>query len=146
MVSGVGSIAAERGITVRIDGGPAIIEGDPHRLRELISNLLLNAVQYSFPGGTVTCSISAADGGTRLEVADNGPGIDPGDLPHVFERFYRANKARSRAAGGAGLGLAISKWIAESHGGRIRCESNNGRGTRFTVELPAQQAGAAVER
>lgn len=130
------SIATARGISIRLDGALAIVQGDPDRLRELISNLVLNAVQYSSPGGTVRCSISTAGGMTRLEVADSGPGIDPQDLPHVFERFYRANKTRSGPAGGAGLGLAISKWIAESHGGQIRCESNHG-GSRFTVELPA---------
>ena len=136
-VSGVGSIALERGIAIRVDGVPAIVNGDPNRLRELISNLLINAVQHSFPGGTVTCSISALGPMTRLVVSDTGAGVDSDDLPHIFERFYRANKVRSRVSGGVGLGLAISKWIAESHGGRIRCESSKGQGARFTVELPA---------
>jgi len=131
-------IATARGISIRLDGASATVEGDPDRLRELISNLVLNAVHYSSPGGTVRCSVSAAGGMTRLEVADSGPGIDPQDLPHIFERFYRANKARSGPAGGAGLGLAISKWIAESHGGQIRCESTDGGGSRFTVELPTK--------
>jgi signal transduction histidine kinase len=142
VVSGVGLIATERGIAIRVDGGPAIVNGDPHRLRELVSNLLINAVQHSLPGGTVTCSISAPGPISRLVVSDTGAGVDSEDLPHLFERFYRANKARSRASGGAGLGLAISKWIAESHGGHIRCESSMGQGARFTVELPALEAGA----
>jgi heavy metal sensor kinase len=130
-------VASERGITVTLEGAPAsVVEGDPDRLRELISNLVFNAVQYSPPGGMVRCSISSSNGMLRLDVADSGPGIDPQDLPHIFERFYLANKARSRSPGGAGLGLAISKWIAESHGGQIRCESS-GSGSRFTVELPA---------
>jgi heavy metal sensor kinase len=129
-------LAAERGVTVKLDGEPvSAVEGDPDRLRELISNLVFNAVQYSSPGGVVRCSISAANGMMRLDVADSGPGIDPQDLPHIFERFYRANKARSGSPGGAGLGLAISKWIVESHGGQIRCESDS-NGSRFTVELP----------
>lgn len=135
-VAAVSAIAASRGVTVHVTGGPAIVSGDAHRLRELISNLVLNAIQHNHPGGTVTCSISAANGTTRLEVADSGPGIDPEDLPHIFERFYRANKARSRVAGGVGLGLAISKWIADSHGARIRCESRKGRGSSFTVDFP----------
>jgi heavy metal sensor kinase len=135
-VAAVSSIAASRGITIQISGGPAIVSGDAHRLRELISNLVMNAIQHNQPGGTVTCSISAANGTTSLEVADSGPGIDPQDLPHIFERFYRANKARSRVAGGVGLGLAISKWIADSHGARIRCESRKGRGSSFTVDFP----------
>jgi signal transduction histidine kinase len=79
----------------------------------------------------------ARSGRAVLAVSDNGPGIDPEDLPHVFERFYRASKARTRAVGGAGLGLAICKWIAESHGGTISCESTAGRGTRTTVRLPS---------
>jgi heavy metal sensor kinase len=131
------SLASERGVTVTLDGAPvSAMEGDPDRLRELISNLVVNAVQYSPPGGVVRCSISSSNGMLRLDVTDSGPGIDPQDLPHIFERFYRANKARSRSPGGAGLGLAISKWIAETHGGRIRCESSAG-GSCFTVELPA---------
>ena len=141
-VSSVGSIATERGVAIRVDGVPAIVNGDPNRLRELISNLLLNAVQYSLPGGTVTCSLSALGPMTRLVVSDTGAGVDSDDLPYIFERFYRANKVRSRASGGVGLGLAISKWIAESHGGHIRCESSKGHGARFTVELPAL-AGSA---
>jgi heavy metal sensor kinase len=135
-VASVRPIAASRGVTIEVSGDSAIVSGDAHRLRELISNLVLNAVQHNHPGGTVTCSISVANGTTSLEVADSGPGIDPQDLPHIFERFYRANKARSRAAGGVGLGLAISKWIADSHGARIRCESRKGRGSSFTVDFP----------
>ena len=140
--SGVESIAAERGIAIRIESVPAIVDGDSNRLRELISNLLINAVQHSVPGGTVTCSVSTLGPTTRLVVSDTGPGVGSDDLPHIFERFYRANKVRSRASGGAGLGLAISKWIAESHGGHIRCESSEGQGARFTVELPALEGSA----
>jgi two-component system sensor histidine kinase BaeS len=134
-------LADQRGVHLRTEGAPAIVRGDPDRLRELITNLVSNAAQYGASGDEVVCATSVANGRAILEVRDTGPGIDAADLPHVFERFYRANKARSRAvggtAGGAGLGLAISKWIAESHGGRILCESAPGQGTRFTVELPA---------
>jgi heavy metal sensor kinase len=139
IASSVEGSAAERGVRVGVTGGAAVVNGDPDRLRELISNLVVNAVQYSPPGGRVTCSITAAEDKTTLEVSDTGPGIDSEDLPHVFERFYRANKARSRVAGGAGLGLAISKWITESHGGQIRCENADGTGTRFTVEFPTER-------
>jgi two-component system, OmpR family, sensor kinase len=142
--SGAGSIAAERGIAIRIESVPAIVDGDSNRLRELISNLLINAVQHSVSGGTVTCSVSTLGSKTCLVVSDTGPGIDSDDLPHIFERFYRASKVRSRASGGAGLGLAISKWIAESHGGHIRCESSE-QGARFTVELPLL-VGSANQR
>lgn len=130
-------IARERGIRISAEGAGVIVEGDADRLRELVSNLVGNAVQYGSDGNQVICSTSASSHDAVLEVRDNGPGIDAGDLPHIFERFYRANKARSRAAGGAGLGLAISKWIVECHGGRIRCESTIGCGTRFVVELPS---------
>jgi heavy metal sensor kinase len=128
--------AAERGITLRVDGAAATIAGDPDRLRELILNLLANAVQYNASGGHVICSTRDSENDVRLEVVDDGPGIEPEDVPHVFERFYRANKARSRVAGGAGLGLSISRWIVESHGGKIYCESVVGKGTRFIVEFP----------
>jgi two-component system sensor histidine kinase BaeS len=140
-VTGAGSVAAERGIAIRVEGMPAIVAGDQNRLRELISNLVINAVQHSVTGGTVTCSVSTLGPTARLVVSDTGAGVDSDDLPHIFERFYRASKARSRASGGAGLGLAISKWIAESHGGHIRCDSIKGHGARFTVELPSLEAG-----
>jgi heavy metal sensor kinase len=142
VVSSVRSMATERGMTIRVDGVPARVNGDPSRLRELVSNLLINAVQHSFSGGIVTCSISVSGPMTRLVVSDTGAGVDSDDLPHIFERFYRASRARSRASGGAGLGLAISKWIVESHGGHIRCDSSNGQGARFTVELPALETTA----
>jgi heavy metal sensor kinase len=136
VVAGAGASADARGMSLHVEGGGVVVDGDPDRLRELVSNLVGNAVQYGASGDRVVCATSSAGDHVVLEVRDTGPGIDAADLPHVFERFYRANKARSRAAGGAGLGLAISKWIAESHGGRIRCESAVGHGTTFTVELP----------
>jgi heavy metal sensor kinase len=132
--------AAARRMDLRAEGTAALVSGDADRLRELISNLVSNAVQYGAPGDHVVCRTSASGLRAVLEVEDTGPGIDPVDLPHLFERFYRANKARSRAAGGAGLGLAIAKWVAESHGGAIRCESAVGQGTRMIVELPASAA------
>jgi heavy metal sensor kinase len=136
--------ATARTIELHIEGGPAFILGDVDRLRDLVTNLLSNAVQHTPQGGTVSCLVSAAEEKTTLEVRDTGSGIDSDDLPHVFERFYRANKARSRLPGGAGLGLAISKWIVESHGGQIRCESPRGRGTSFTVEFPADRKGVGI--
>ena len=129
--------AEARGMSVHVEGQGVVVDGDPDRLRELISNLVGNAVQYGGSGDRVVCKTSATRTGAVLEVRDTGPGIESADLPHVFERFFRANKARSRSAGGAGLGLAICKWIVESHGGHIRCESVTGQGTCFTVELPA---------
>jgi two-component system OmpR family sensor kinase len=137
--------AHARGMSLHVEGRDVVVNGDPDRLRELISNLVGNAIQYGGSGDRVVCATSAAGTTALLEVRDTGPGIDAADLPHVFERFYRANKARSRSAGGAGLGLAICKWIVESHGGHIRCDSVTGQGTCFTVELPAAVVGADRE-
>lgn len=139
------AVAAQRGVELRVRASRANVSGDPDRLRELISNLVSNALQYSGTGSRVTCTTSAANEKVVVEVSDTGPGIDPEDLPHIFERFYRASKTRSRASGGAGLGLAICKWIAESHRGQIRCESTQGQGARFTVEVPAAPATAATD-
>jgi heavy metal sensor kinase len=136
VVSGLEPLALERGIRLEVAAEAAVVTGDPDRLRELITNLVANAVRYCSPGGHVSCSARVVGNGATLEVSDTGPGIDAEDLPHIFERFYRANKARSRVAGGAGLGLAISKWIVESHGGRIWCDSTPAHGACFIVELP----------
>lgn len=121
-------------------GVRAIVDGSAERLRELVSNLVANAVEYGHHGGQVVCEVTASGGHVTLDVIDDGPGIEPEDLPHIFERFYRANKARARLVGGAGLGLAISKWIVERHGGTITCTSIVGTGTRMTVMLPAAAA------
>jgi two-component system sensor histidine kinase SenX3 len=85
----------------------------------------------------VDVTVGQQDGHVRVAVADNGKGIAPDSIPHVFDRFYRADKARSRAMGGSGLGLAIAKWIADGHDGRLEIESAPGQGTTVTVELPA---------
>ena len=114
----------------------AIIPGDPDRLRQLLMNLVDNAIKYTPEGGRVTLSLYREDGWVRIQVADTGIGIPPEDLPHIFERFYRVDKARSREKGGTGLGLSIARWIAEAHGGRIEVESQVGKGTTFTVWLP----------
>jgi heavy metal sensor kinase len=138
--AGLRSLAEARDVQIRVEGLRTIVSGDGDRLRELVSNLMSNAIQYGRTGGTVVCSISQADHRAELSVTDDGPGIGAEDLPHIFERFYRANKARSRAVGGTGLGLAICKWIVEDHGGRIGCESAVDRGTRMIVTLPAGEA------
>jgi two-component system sensor histidine kinase BaeS len=102
-------------------------------------NLLSNAVKYTPQGGSVAIDCSQDGGQVVLSVRDTGVGIAPGDLPHVFDRFWRADQARSRTGHrpGVGLGLAISKWIVEAHGGTIAVQSRPGRGTTFTVTLPA---------
>ena len=118
-----------------------IVQGDEPSLRRLLLILLDNAIKYSKTGGRVRISISvceaAAGKDAVMEVADTGIGISADDLPHIFQRFYRAAKDRSRKTGGAGLGLAIARWIAERHGGRIQAESTVGCGSVFRVSLPA---------
>ena len=117
--------------------GEVRVTGDPERLKELISNLLTNAIRYNKPGGKVIVRTSSSDGVARLVVEDTGIGIPAEDLPHVFERFYRVDKARSREVGGSGLGLAIAKWIVDAHQGTIEVTSEPGVGTRIAVGLPA---------
>ncbi|MCL5257271.1 MAG: HAMP domain-containing histidine kinase [Chloroflexi bacterium] len=115
--------------------GEAIVLGDNDRLKQLLLILLDNAIKYGGEGA-IEVSLSTADSEATITVRDHGGGISQEDLPHVFERFYRAAKSRSREDGGAGLGLAIAKWIAESHGGRIGVESTTGEGSTFQVTLP----------
>ncbi|MEY4199685.1 MAG: hypothetical protein RLZZ265_1425, partial [Verrucomicrobiota bacterium] len=114
------------------------VEGDRARLKQVVVNLLDNAVKYTPPGGSVTLSVVAAPnlGKAVLEVADTGMGIPTGALPHVFERFFRVDKARSRELGGAGIGLSIVKAICSAHGGQVEVASEEGRGARFRVLLP----------
>lgn len=109
------------------------------RIRQLLLNLLTNAIKYTPPGGRLDIRTEVLDGGeVSIEFRDTGVGIAPGDLPHIFDRFWRADAARSRAAvrSGVGLGLAICKWIAEAHGGTISARSSRNRGTTMTVRLP----------
>lgn len=122
-------------LDVRVDG-PARVRGDEVRLRELLLILLDNAIKFTDAAGTVELTLEVDGGKAVLRVRDSGSGIPPEALPHVFDRFYRADKARSQAEGGAGLGLAIAKWIVESHRGSMGVDSHPGTGTTFTVELP----------
>jgi two-component system sensor histidine kinase BaeS len=110
--------------------------GDAERLGQLVVNLLNNAIQFNQRGGQVRVSTKAHNGDGMLEVADTGPGIPAEDLPHIFERFYRVDKSRTRTQGHAGLGLAICKAIVEAHSGSIAAASERGAGSTFTVRLP----------
>jgi heavy metal sensor kinase len=114
-----------------------MVEGDPDQLRQLVLNLIDNALRYTPAGGRVTLSLARQGAWATIRVSDTGPGIPPEHLPHLFDRFYRVDDARARHTGGAGLGLAISQQIARAHGGRIEVASEEGRGTTFTVVLPA---------
>jgi two-component system, OmpR family, sensor kinase len=115
---------------------PVQLHGDEDRLRQLVLILLDNAIKYTPPEGCVTVGLSARAGQAEIVVRDTGYGITPDDLPHVFERFYRADPARGRDPGGTGLGLAIARWIVEQHGGAIHLQSVRGVGTTVTVRLP----------
>lgn len=133
-------VAEERGITLEVEVvGPMHVSGDASRLRQVINNLLDNAVKYTEPGGTVkVAAFRDSVGRPALRVADSGCGISQHDLTHVFERFYRGDKSREREGGrrGTGLGLAITHAIVQAHGGTIEVESEVGKGTTFTVTLP----------
>jgi signal transduction histidine kinase len=121
---------------------PTSVMGDHMRLRQLFMNLVTNALKYTPRGGSVEIMLSRFEKTAVFSVRDTGIGISAADLPHVFERFYRADRARSRSAerGGFGLGLAISQWIAEAHGGTISVRSRLTRGSTFTVTLPLLEA------
>ena len=112
------------------------MRGDADLLKQLLLNLVDNALTYTPPGGHVVLSLYVVEGQARLTVQDTGPGIPPAEVARIFERFYRLDRARSRRSGGAGLGLAIARWIAEADGGRIGVQSPVGQGSTFTVVLP----------
>jgi signal transduction histidine kinase len=120
------------------------VNGDPDRLKQLLLNLVENGMKYTPNGGRVTISLSQANGWAQIGVTDTGIGIPPEDLPYIFDRFYRVDKARNRAQGGTGLGLSIAKWVAQAHGGDIHVESEVSRGTTFTVVLPVWQKETSV--
>jgi heavy metal sensor kinase len=133
-------LAEEAGVTMEVatPSEPMVVSVDASRIRQLILNLVTNAVKYTPAGGSVRMQLGPANGRVALSVADTGIGIAAGDLPHIFDRFWRADSARTRTGErpGSGLGLAICKWIAEAHGGQIDVVSRPGRGTTFTVTLP----------
>ena len=142
-------------LTLDVDAGAGapVVRGDPERLRQMLLNLVTNALRFTPAGGRVTLSCRQGDGHAVLRVADSGAGIAAADLPHVFDRFYRADAARARdaagagsGAGGAGLGLSIARWAAETHGGTITATSAPGRGSVFTVRLPLGPSGGPPGR
>lgn len=141
-VTAFGARAGERGIALAADsaaGGGPRVRADRDRLAQALAALVDNAIRYASPGGTITVSAGpspVAPGLARLAVLDDGPGVPPTDLPHVFDRFYQADAARDRGTGTSGLGLAIARAIAEAHGGRVGAENLTGGGARFWLELP----------
>ncbi len=131
-------LAMQKGLRLTIDGAPraVTVDGDDEMLKRMLLNLLDNAVKYTPPGGRISVALGSQNGEARIVVTDTGIGIPVADQPRIFDRFYRVDKARSRALGGAGLGLSIARWIVEGHAGSLSVESAVGRGSSFTVELP----------
>lgn len=130
-------LAEEKSLSMYCDvSAGAYVEGDQARLKQMIVNLIDNAIKYTPVGGQIDVRVHTHERSAILEVVDDGVGISREALPHIFERFYRADKARSRDSGGAGLGLAIAKVICSAHGGDIRVVSTEGEGSQFIVELP----------
>ncbi len=128
----------EKAIRLRTNILPALppVHIDQKRISQVIANLLENAIRYTPAGGTIEIGARADEALVTVWVTDTGQGIPREDLPHIFERFYRVDKSRSRATGGTGLGLAIARRFVEAHGGTIRAESAEGKGTRITFTLP----------
>ena len=141
VITGFEPNAGEKNI--RLDLSSAMesleMELDPVRMEQVISNLLRNAIRHTPEGGSITVSISEVDDKLSLSVSDTGEGIEPEDLAHVFERFYRSGTSRSRKEGGTGLGLAIVKQMVEAHGGAVSVESTLGKGSTFIISLPVPE-------
>lgn len=139
-------LGEEAGLTVKLGPITAVsVAGDVVRLRQLYLNLITNAIKYTAKGGSVELSLTQTDGMAQFAVKDTGIGIAGADLPFIFDRFWRVDRARSRVErGGVGLGLAISQWIAQAHGGSIIVTSRLGRGSTFTVSIPAIPTAATT--
>jgi len=130
-------LAEDKGITLECaESAEVNVEGDRARLKQIVVNLLDNSIKYTPEGGAITLRVASQADEALLEVADTGIGIPADALPHVFERFFRVDKARSRELGGAGLGLSIVKSICTAHGGRVDVESVVGQGSRVRVFFP----------
>jgi len=127
--------AHEVSLTAQLPEEPLLVFADPDRLEQVITNLTDNAIRFNRPQGRVSISLREKDAFWEVQVTDTGQGIPPEELPHVWERFHKVDKSRSR--GGTGLGLAIVKHIVEAHGGTVQVTSKVGEGSTFTFTLPA---------
>jgi len=136
-------LATRKGVRLTTENNSSSIDlnGDKELITRMILNLLDNAVKYTPAGGEISLALTRQNGNAEIVVRDTGIGIAETDRQRVFDRFYRVDKARSRALGGAGLGLSIVRWIVEVHGGEIRIDSAPGRGSTFTVDLPLKSGG-----
>ena len=131
--------AEAKAVRVVVDPAPIVVEGDPARLRQLVTILVDNAIRHSPSGGKVRVAVSLAGPSAQLDVEDDGRGVNPDDMPHIFERFWRASGAPS---GGTGLGLAIAKWIVDRHQGTIAVRNREEGGAAFRVTLPREEPTA----
>lgn len=130
-------LARENGIELECQAREAVeVHGDSVKLQQVLYNVIDNAIKYTPRGGEVQANLSRIGRRAVIRISDTGIGIPVADLPHVFDRFYRVDKARSRATGGTGLGLSIVKQIVLLHGGLISAASEENKGTTFTIELP----------
>lgn len=137
LVQQAGTLARERGVVLSFEGAsPVHVSGDRGRLRQIFLNLLENGVMYNHAGGEVHVLLARDGGEARVSVTDTGVGITEEDLPYIFDRFYRVDKARNSASGGSGLGLSLAKSFTAAHGGKIEVASAPGKGSSFTVCLP----------
>jgi signal transduction histidine kinase len=135
-------IAEEQEVALKVESTPTRCEGNAEQLGQVVTNLVSNAICYNRPGGSVRVRVAEEPGTAVLTVTDNGLGIAPEHLPHVFERFYRADESRNRRnGGGAGLGLAICKAIADAHHATLEVTSTHGQGSIFTLRVPVTLAG-----
>ena len=140
-------LARDRVVLSLGDIDQVLVCGDRDRLKQVMVNLVGNAINYTPKGGEIVVGLGKVTDRAQLTVTDNGPGIDPEDLPHIFERFYRGEKSRTRQKDGKGfgLGLSIAYWIVRNHGGRIEVNSTLGKGTTFCVWLPLAEGECKEE-
>ena len=140
MISGISlglrAVCLKKGVDLSVQGEEVVIFGDSGKLGQVVANLISNSLRHTPEGGHIRVNIGQTDNMTLVTVEDDGEGIPPEHLPHIFERFYRADPSRSQLSGGAGIGLAIAKAVVDMHDGRIRVESKPGQGARFEIELP----------
>jgi signal transduction histidine kinase len=130
--------AADRGLELTVETPPTPVQAfaDAGRLQQVLHNLIENSIRYTEPGGSIRVRLTATPSEARVEVSDTGVGIPEKDLPYIFERFFRSDRARRAYKGGSGLGLSIVRWIVEAHKGTVSAESVPDRGSTFTVRVP----------
>lgn len=137
-VRDAGAVDPERAVTLAVGDGGVWVDGDEHRLRQVVANLIGNALVHTPATAAVRVAVRTEGGRAVLEVHDEGPGIPPDVADRIFERFYRADPSRSRLRGGTGLGLAIVEAIVAAHGGRVSVRTAPGTGTTFRVDMPSR--------